>query len=333
LSNYQVLVPVGNGYNCAQAQMLDYPNFPNAMKEAFGLITTATAAPLPINDVSDLDTVVKNFYLTCLSYYPKMGRETKDTADRFCRGNAEALSTREGLLDTAITDAQKADDTLIQSQQTLTAWVAVPSSPEVLVFEYTPPRLTNLTVTITGTEVVSKTASPIATVTLNAQATHLAVSTGIAFSNLKFNTFTSAPVYANGAPVLNPDGSVKTQIYGTATDFSVMAPIALVSWRINSMSNFRWETRCPGNCSFLVSGGVGANLTAKEADFDVGPSFEWAGVLFTPALHFGSDVRLANGLSVGQPLGSNPPSPLPTTTRWVRKGAIAVTYSIPLPNF
>jgi hypothetical protein len=92
LSNYETLIPVASGYKCSQAQMLDYPKFPTAMTTAFGLITTATAAPLPINDVSDLDTVVKNFYLTCLSYYPKMGRDTKDTADRFCRGNAEATS-------------------------------------------------------------------------------------------------------------------------------------------------------------------------------------------------------------------------------------------------
>jgi hypothetical protein len=118
-----------------------------------------------------------------------------------------------------------------------------------------------------------------------------------------------------------------------ASDFSVIAPIALVSYRINSLSNFKWETRCPGSCSFLLSGGVGANLTAKEADFDVGASFEIGGVLFTPALHFGSDVRLANGLYVGEPLGSNPPSPLPTTNKWVLKAAFAITYSIPIPNF
>jgi len=80
LSNYEALIPVGSGYKCSQARMLDYPKFPTAMTTAFGLITTATSAPLPINDVSDLDTVVKNFYLTCLSYYPKMGRDTKDMA-------------------------------------------------------------------------------------------------------------------------------------------------------------------------------------------------------------------------------------------------------------
>ena len=333
LSSYETLVPVGAGFKCSQAQMLGYDEFPPAVDKAFDMITTSVAEPLRINDVSDLDSVVKAFYLTCLSYYPKMGREAGDTASKFCRGNAEALSTREGLLDTAITDIQKAEDTLIQSKETLAAWIRVPSSPKVVIFEYTPPSLTNLTVTIAGTEVVSKTASPIATVTILAQATHVVISTGIAFSNLRFNTFTNSPVLVNGSPVLNPNGSVETLVHGSATNFSVMAPIALVSYRINSISNFKWETRCPGSCSFLLSGGVGANLTAKEADFDLGGSFEWAGVLFTPALHFGSDVRLAHGVYVGQNLGANAPSPLPTTNKWVRKGAFVITYSIPIPNF
>ena len=333
LSSYETLVPVGKAFKCSQAQMLSYEDFPTAKEKAFDMINTSTASPLRINDVADLDSVVKAFYLTCLSSFPNMGREAGDTADNFCRGNAEALSTREGLLDTALTDIQKADDTLIQNEETLTAWLAVPSSPKVVIYVYVPPSLTNLTIAIVGTEVVSKTASPIATVTINAQGTHAVISTGIAFSNLRFKTFTSSPVYANGMPVLNPDGSAKTQVYGTATDFSVIAPLALVSYRINAISNFKWETRCPGSCSFLLSGGVGANLTAKEADFDVGPSFEIAGVLFTPALHFGSDIRLANGLYVGEPLGSNPPSPLPTTNKWVRKAAFLITYSIPIPNF
>jgi hypothetical protein len=40
-----------------------------------------------------------------------------------------------------------------------------------------------------------------------------------------------------------------------------------------------------------------------------------------------------NGVYVGQNLGANAPSPLPTTNKWVRKGAFAITYSIPIPNF
>jgi hypothetical protein len=331
LSNYQAWTTSDDPWKCSQATMIDYGQFSTYKDAAFSQIAAAAALPLPINDVADLDSVVKTFYLTCLSYYSDQDRLT--TGAKFCRGTAEALSTREGLLDNAITDIQKTDDTLIQNQQTLKAWVDANGAPQTVIFEYTPPTLTNLLVTITGTEVVSKTNNPIATVTINAQATHVAISTGIGFSNLKLNTYTSAPVVANGTTVLNPDGSVKTLVNGSATDFSVIAPLVLASYRINSISNYRWETRCPGSCSFLFSAGVGANLTAKEADFDLGGSFEIANVLFTPAFHFGSDVRLTDGVYVGQPSGSNPPSPLPTTTKGVRKGAIAVTYSIPIPNF
>jgi hypothetical protein len=330
LSNYQTLITSGARFTCSQSSMLKYDEFADAKTNAFNLANSSTAMPLRLNDVSDLDSVVKSFYLTCLSYYPHMGRQDPDVADSFCRGDAEALSTREALLDAAISDIQKAQDALIQAVQTLTAWVIPPST---VIYQYTAQRLTNMSIVIAGAEVVSKASSPIATVTINVQAIPIAVSAGIGFSNLKFNTFTNSPLIVGGQPVLGPNGSTETQVTGTATAFSVITPTALVSYRIKWLSNANWENRCPYGCSFLISGGVGANLTSKEADFDVGPSFEIANILFTPAIHFGRDTRLTNGVTVGEPLGTNPPSPLPTKTKSVVKAAIVITYSIPLPNF
>jgi hypothetical protein len=330
LSNYQTLVPAGNRFTCSQSSMMAYLEFPAAKQKAIDMVNSSTALPLRLNDVADLDAVVKGFYLTCLSYYPHMGRQNPDVADSFCRGDAEALSTREALLDTAISDIQKAQDTLIQTVQTLNSWT-IP--PKVVIYRYTAQRLTNMSVAITGTEIVSKTASQIATVTINVQAIPVVVSTGIGFSNLKFATYSSSPVIVNGQPVLNPSGSPETVISGSASAFSVMAPTVLVSYRLKRLSDANWENRCPDGCAFLLGGGVGANLTSKEADFDLGPSFEIGGVLFTPALHIGRDTRLSNGLFVGQMLGTNPPSPLPTHTKTVFKGAFVITYSIPLPNF
>jgi serine acetyltransferase len=51
---------------------------------------------------------------------------------------------------------------------------------------------------------------------------------------------------------------------------------------------------------------------SKTADFDTGISFQIGGVLITPTVHFGRDVRLSNGVTVGQELGPSPPNPLPT---------------------
>jgi len=119
---------------------------------------------------------------------------------------------------------------------------------------------------------------------------------------------------------------------GNATDFSVITPEVLVSYRLGAFSHYVWETKkCPNGCSFLISGGVGANLTTKQADFDVGPSFQVGGFIVTPAVHFGRDVRLSDGVAVGQKLGSSPPSSLPTTQSTVIKWSIVFSYSLPIP--
>jgi hypothetical protein len=169
-------------------------------------------------------------------------------------------------------------------------------------------------------------------VTINQTTNHIAVSTGIGFSNLKFNTYTASPVIVNGQPVLDPTGKTTTSVVGNATEFSVIAPEALISYRIGALSHFLWQTKyCPNNCSFLLSGGIGANLTTKSADFDVGPSLQVGSLLLTPTVHFGKDTRLSDGVAVGQMLGSSPPSSLPTTQSIVIKWGFLLTYSLPIP--
>jgi hypothetical protein len=160
-----------------------------------------------------------------------------------------------------------------------------------------------MVVTITGQEAVNKTNSSVTTVTINTQNTNWIISTGILFSNLKFHTFTNAPIIVNGKPVLDPTGKVTTVVTRSDTSPTVVAPVLLVSYRFPWISRFAWENKCRGGCSFLLSGGVGANLTSKTADFDTGFSFQIGSVLFTPALHYGRDNRLSNGVAVGQQLG------------------------------
>lgn len=320
------------GYSCSQQKMIARADFESFKKLAFRLVQDATTVPLKLLDVTDLDTVVKSFYLTCLTSFPDMGNNVQDSGRLFCRNYGETLSTNETLLDTAITDIQKAQDTLIQSVQILDYWVKSDGSPETVVLKFTTPKHVNMTVTIGGTEVVSKVNSAIAVVTINQSTNAVVVSAGIGFSNLKFNTFTASPIIVNGQPVLDPSGKAMTKVVGNATDFSVITPEVLVSYRLGALSHFLWETKkCSNGCSFLISGGVGANLTTKQADFDVGPSFQVGGFIVTPTVHFGRDVRLSDGVAVGQMLGSSPPSSLPTTQSTVIKWGIVFSYSLPIP--
>jgi hypothetical protein len=318
-------------FSCSQQSMIKRDNFDDRKETAFDIVQRATAQPLRLLDQTDLDAVVKSFYLTCLTSFQNMAQQN-DAGRNFCREYSETLSTNEALLDTAITDIQKAQDTLIQNVQTLDYWTKGDGAPETVTFKFTIPRYVNVVVTIAGTEVVSKTSSTIASVTITQTTNHFAVSIGIGFSNLKFNTYTASPVIVNGQPVLDPSGKTTTVVVGNATDFSTIAPEALVSYRLGPLSHFLWQTKyCPNNCSFLISGGIGANLTTKSADFDVGPSFQVGSVLLTPTVHFGRDTRLADGVTVGQMLGSSPPSPLPTTQAMVIKWGFVITYALPIP--
>jgi hypothetical protein len=334
LSSYEVIktVPQLKGpakYSCSQAEMLTPgPSgiFENAKNDAVTLAQSAAASNLALLDVSDLDQVVKSFYLTCLSYFPR--DQQSGDARKTCRDVADKLSNQEASIDTAVTDIQKAQDALLQNAQTIQFW---PGTPEKLIYKITSQKHLNFSVAIAGTEIVSKANSTIATVTINTTANSWVVSVGLGFSNLTYHTFAATPIIVDGKPVLDPSGKVTTQVTRTDTVPSVIAPLGLLSYRLTPISRFNWENRCPGGCSFLLSGGVGANLTTKSADFDVGPSFQIGGVVITGAAHFGRDTRLTNGVAVGQQLGSSPPSSLPTTTAWVTKYAITFTYSIPIP--
>jgi hypothetical protein len=347
LSNYEMPLPSNDDvtiykmddndippptYSCSQQSMIARTEFDNQKGIAFDLAKRATDMPLRLMDQADLDSVVKSYYLTCLTSFTNMGQDNQDAGRRFCRDYGEVLSTKEALLDTAISDIQKAQDALIQNVQTLDYWTKGNGAPANVAFKFTTPKHVNMTVAITCVEVVSKTSSAIATVTINQSTNAVVVSTGIGFSNLKFNTYTAAPVIVNGQPILDPSGKTTTFVAANATEFSVVAPEALVSYRIGFLSHFLWETKhCPNNCSFLLSGGVGANLTTKTADFDVGPSFQVGGLLITPTVHLGRDTRLADGVTVGQMLGSSPPSSLPTTQSMVVKWGLLLTYSVPIP--
>jgi hypothetical protein len=319
-------------YSCLQQKMIQRAEFAGYAGDAFDLVRRVNALPLRLLDVADLDTVVKNFYLTCMAEFTNMGQDRTDDGQRRCRDFGQILSTNEALLDTAMTDLQKAQDTLIQSVQTLDAWMKSNGGPAKLVYGYTTPSHVNMTITIAGTEVVSKVSSPIAVVTINQSTNAMVVSAGIGFSNLKFNTYTASPEIVNGQPVLDSSGKAITSVVGNATAFSVITPEILLSYRLGFVSHFLWETKhCPNNCSFLISGGVGANLTTKTADFDIGPSFQIGGLLLTPTVHFGRDTRLSDGVAVGQILGSSPPSSLPTTQATVIKWGFVLSYSLPIP--
>ena len=232
----------------------------------------------------------------------------------------------DGEIKNAIGNIQSAQATLQQSYVLLLSISS--DSPKSQFYYFDVPHLTTATVTITGIEIVSKTSSTIATWTISSTSYNLVLSAGLGFSNLVYRTYASTPQVVNGVPVLNSSGNALSVVTETDTHLSVLAPEILGSYVIPGLRKF--DSACSFGCSLLVSGGVGANLTTKSADFDLGASLRLMDFLVTPAVHFGRESRLIDGITVGSQLGANAPSTLPTQNKWVRKFGIVFTYVIPL---
>ncbi len=323
LSNYESLAvasidpvtKVPRQYSCSQANLLTPTSFYDTWKTVVDDANNAATAPLPVASLKRMDAGVDKMSADCI--------DTANPPSDEC----QVYVNNRALLDSALTAIQSAQASLSQNVRLLNAW---PGTPDNVAYEFVAPKLNNLILTISGQEIVNKVVSPIATVTVNTQANSWVVSAGIGFSNLKYHTYTIAPIISNGQPVLDGTGKVTTIVTQQTQSPSVIAPEGLLSYRLTRISRQDWENRCPNGCSFLLTGGIGANLTSKSADFDVGPSFQVGGLLFTPTVHFGRDTRLTNGVQVGQKLGSSPPSSLPTANSWVIKGGFTLTYTIPI---
>jgi hypothetical protein len=241
------------------------------------------------------------------------------------KSNYPAQIARDGEIKNAISAIQTAQGTL---QQAYLALLSIPNSVPSLFYYLDVPHLTTATVTITGTELVSKTSSSIATWTASATSYNIVFSAGLGFSNLVYRTYASTPQVVNGVPVLNSSGNALSIVTETDSKLSVVAPEILGSYVIPGLRRF--DSACSFGCSLLVSAGVGANLTTKQADFDTGISLRLVDFMVTPAVHFGRESRLIDGITVGSQLGANAPSTLPTQNKWVRKFSIVFTYVIPL---
>ena len=180
------------------------------------------------------------------------------------------------------------------------------------------------TIKVSAVDVLTKSSTDLATVIVTWQYSGFVISTGVMLSTLKNQTFANAPIIVDGVPVLDSTGKVLTQVVVNTTRPSVVFPLVMANYRLKS-----FQKHCNGNCSFLLGGGMGANLSSKTADFAVGPSFQYGIVLFTPVLHYGRQTGLTNGVQVGQKLGTSPPA-LPTNNFWKPAFGFAISYVLPV---
>ncbi len=147
------------------------------------------------------------------------------------------------------------------------------------------------------------------------------VSAGIMLSTVLGRSFQNSPVINGGVPVLDPSGKQLNEVTMSTTKPTIDALI-LVHWRFYEKPAFT-------NRRFAILGsvGVGTGTNGSGADFALGPSFALGNFFLSPLLHFTRDLRLTNGVTLGQNLSGTSP---PTERYWVHKFGLAFTYAVPI---
>jgi hypothetical protein len=148
------------------------------------------------------------------------------------------------------------------------------------------------------------------------------VSAGIMYSTVLGRSFQNSPVIKDGVVQVDKSGKPITEVTETTTKPTIDAVI-LVHYRFHE-----WPAFQSRRFAILASGGVGTGTNGSGADFAAGISFAFGNFFLSPLLHFTRDVRLTNGVTLGQNLmGVNPP---PTERYWVHKFGLALTYGLPI---
>jgi len=140
-------------------------------------------------------------------------------------------------------------------------------------------------------------------------------SAGAFFSTLPVRSFAVAPVFTSG--VITDKMIVQNVLHPT------VVPFAAANYRITNDPPTRWKS------NIYWTGAVGINPNTVTADFATGPSISWRALMVSALAHFGHDVRLTQGLTVGQSLGAGFGGSLPTETHWATSFGIGLSVRVP----
>jgi hypothetical protein len=141
-------------------------------------------------------------------------------------------------------------------------------------------------------------------------------SAGALFSSLPIRSFSPAPVFTNGTIT---DKKVSQNLL-----YPTVVPFAAANYRLtNDLGWTRWKS------NIYWTGAVGINPNTVSADFATGLSLSWRALMVSGLCHFGHDVRLTQGLSVGESLGPGFNGTLSTQTYWTASFALGLSVRVP----
>lgn len=141
-------------------------------------------------------------------------------------------------------------------------------------------------------------------------------SAGVFFSALPIRSFSAAPVFTSG--VITDNKVSQNLLYPTVEPFA--------AGNLRLTNDFRWS-RWKSNLYW--TGAVGINPNTVSADFATGLSLSWRALMVSALCHFGHDVRLTQGLTVGQSLGAGFSGNLSTETYWKASFALGLSVRVP----
>jgi len=329
LQAYEGTVQNGANIACVSSPSTDKTAFLELAQGVTKDVTQNAMLKVPVGHVAVLDGILSDVAKGCTTLQEggtlnpnPMGLSSAD-----CESYLK-LSYYQKRLDDTLSDILAAQKALQASALVL---ANLPDSLPSYTYCMTLPKNVSGTINVVTQIPPLTTTTTVASIPVSTGVSHWLVSTGVAFSFAGANSYSNAPLFKNGHPVLDSSGKNETIVTQSTTRPTVLAPAVMGHYMMPWLNRWTWESSCPRHCGFLLSGGVGANLTAsqKSADFLGGASFQIGSVLITPAAHVTWDVRLTQGITIGEQFGSNPPSPLPTKRSLVTKFAIGISYVLP----
>jgi hypothetical protein len=302
-------------FSCAvlQAPMID--------KEACPAAQPAGTLPLPVGVIRALrervTTVTKQYAALSLS-------ATKETPNLI--GKMNEVSSFQDQLEASLASLRTGQAALVDAATLLNGIDETKVSPtqDQPLGGASTYANRQATVKIAAQDLISKATTGLGTVVITWGGTNWEMSGGALFSALQSRTYQNSPIIVNGQPKLDAAGKISTRISESDTRPMIIPAV---------MAHYRFLEGVPAGQSqrlaLLWTAAVGVNPYSGSADIATGPTFSYRGFMVTPALHFTRDLRLTNGLVVGQELGSSPPA-LSTERYWVRKFAVGLSYRVPI---
>jgi hypothetical protein len=305
-------------YDSANNKCLSSPltKFDTARTEAMSAISAIAADPLPIVQLAKVDDELKDRLKTC----PTALEAIASDDDRSKARNCNLLQGNQNTLNNSLSNIQTALSALSQIDKILKGLGKPSETPP---FKVVNAANKSTSLVVSAQEQIGKTSSAVATVIITWQSSPWELSTGVALTSLANQTIANSPNFDNAGVLMTDTNGGTTHVTVTPSYPSVVFPLFLTSFRVHT---FQANS---GNWSFLVSAGIGVNLSTKTADIVAGPSFQYRSVLFTPIFHYGREAELIDGVKVNDHLGPSPPDP-PTANQWRPAVGLAISYVIPL---